>query len=103
MDDEYKSTDEEKVDTSDDVLTDESSNIAPLWSPVTVFTTDTELNISLLSVEADSQDANITPLGKLQLPTLKLIGDNFDSYIIPQSGTADHHAKSKHFSCICSV
>ena len=45
MDDDYKSTDEEKVDTSDDVSTDESSNIAPLWS--LLFTTDTELDISL--------------------------------------------------------
>ena len=87
------STDEEKVDISDDASTAESSNIAPLWSPV--FTTDTELDISLLSVEANSQDANITSLENL--PTFKLIGDNLALYIRPQSETADHHAESKHF------
>lgn len=72
--------------------------IAPPWSPV--FTSDTKLDNSLLSIE-DDQDADITSVENL--PAFKLVGDNLDLYIRSWSETADHHAESKHFSCICNT
>jgi len=92
VEDEWRSTDEEE-DSSVDASTDESSIVAPHGSPV--FSTDSELDISFLSVEADSQDSNI--ISVKNMPTFKLVGDNLDLYIRPRSETADHHAESKHF------
>ena len=54
LEDEWKSTDEEEMDTLDDASTDKHSNVVPSWSPV--LTTDTEVD---LFEESDSEDLTV--------------------------------------------